>query len=119
MAVLSVDIGTKRIWLTAYNPSDVLAEAYCLFAVQRAVETLRGVPLAEVHGWIREHVPALAPLIDHVEAGGEVPRDVPPGRYPVTPGQERFEAPILAYLKRRSFDQWIGRQGRIKPSKEA
>jgi hypothetical protein len=100
MPIADVNIGTKRIWLTAYNPSDALARAYCAFAVARAAKTLRDVPLDEVHAWIREHLPELAGVIDAAEAGQEIPRDVPAGSYPLTPGQEQFELPIASHLQR-------------------
>jgi hypothetical protein len=100
MPIADVNIGTKRIWLTAYNPSDALAQAYCAFAVARAAEALRDVPLTEVHAWIRQKLPDLAGVIDAVEAGQEIPRDVPVGSYPLTPGQEVFELPIAAHLTR-------------------
>ena len=93
MSVLGVNIGTKRIWMTAYNPSDVISRAYCVFAVHHAVSRLSEVPLTEVHAWIREHLPK-------VPLDGNVPRDVPPNSYPVTPGEERFEVPIIAHLIR-------------------
>jgi len=100
MPIADANIGTKRIWLTAYNPSDALAQAYCAFAVARAAEALHGVPLAEVHAWIRERLPELSGVIDAVEAGEKIPRDVPLGSYPLTPGQEGFELPIVAHLQR-------------------
>lgn len=100
MPIADVNIGTKRIWLTAYNPSDVLAQAYCAFAVARAAEAVRHVPLAEVHAWIRERLPELAGIVDAAEAGDAIPSDVPPGNYPLTPGQEVFELPIAAHLLR-------------------
>jgi hypothetical protein len=100
MPIADVNIGTKRIWLTAYNPSDALAQAYCAFAVARAAAVLREVPLAEVHAWIREQLPGLAAVVDAADAGDPIPRDVPVGSYPLTPGQERFELPIAAHLQR-------------------
>jgi len=100
MSIADVNIGTKRIWLTAYNPSDALSQAYCAFAVARAAEALRDVPLAEVHAWIRKRLPELAGVVDSVEAGEAIPRDVPVGSYPLTPGQEVFELPIAAHLQR-------------------
>jgi hypothetical protein len=100
MPIADVHIGTKRIWLTAYNPSDALAQAYCAFAVARATEALRDAPLAEVHAWIRKQLPELAGIVDAAEAGELIPRDVPVGSYPLTPGQERFELPIAAHLQR-------------------
>jgi len=100
MPIADVNIGTKRIWLTAYNPSDALSQAYCAFAVARAAETMREVPLAEVHAWIRKRLPELATIVDAADTGQEIPRDVPVGSYPLTPGQEMFELPIAAHLQR-------------------
>lgn len=100
MPIADVNIGTKRIWLTAYNPSDALAQAYCAFAVAKAAEVLRDMPLAEAHAWIRKRLPELASVVDAIETGEEIPRDVHVGSYPLTPGQEGFELPIVAHLQR-------------------
>jgi hypothetical protein len=101
MPISNVNIGTKRIWMTAYNPSDELARVYCAFAVSKAASVLRDIPLDEVHGWIRKRFPHLSEMLDAVERGEEVPRDIPIGEYPVTPGQEEFEAPIVTHLMAR------------------
>lgn len=99
--VTYVDVGPKRIWVTAYNPSDALADAYCVAVAHLAAERLAGISVTDVHAWLRRNAPEFAGVLEHVEAGGELPRETPAGEYPVTPGLERLQLPIIAELQRR------------------
>lgn len=98
MAVTFVDIGDTRVWLCAYNPRDAGTRLYCDFVVARVRELVAGTTPAQVHAWAREHLPHRRELIEYIEAGGELPRDTEIGRLAVTPGQEAFEAPIVAHI---------------------
>lgn len=99
-----VDVGPKRIWVTAYNPSDALADAYCVAVANLAAERLAGIAVADVHAWLRRNAPEFAGVLDHVEAGGELPRETPAGEFPVTPGLERMHVPIITEIQRRNRD---------------
>ena len=103
--VKSVNIGDKAIHVTAYNPSDALSLLYCRYVVERAHELLDNTSVEDVHRWLREHVPGCAELLDRIEAGDELVREVPIGSYPVTPGQEEFELPIIGRLKMERMRQ--------------
>ena len=100
MLVDHVPIADFEIWFTAYNPRNALSKLYCAFAVAKAKEALRGVDLCEVHAWIRGRFPQAREMLDVVEAGGELPPEVRPGEYPLTPGQERLQVPIVAAIQR-------------------
>jgi hypothetical protein len=98
-------IGERVIWFTAYNPADPISMAYCAYAVERARAALADVDENEVHRWVRAKYPDLAPLLDAVERGDEIPRDAQAGEFPLTPGQERFELPIVAHLLRKTREE--------------
>lgn len=98
MAVAFVDIGDTRVWLCAYNPRDAKSRLCCDFVVARARELLAGTTPEQVHAWAKEHLPHRRELIEYIEAGGGLPRDTEIGRLTVTPGEERYELPIITHL---------------------
>ncbi len=97
----SVSIGTKEVWIGAYNPSDDLAKMYCAFVLGKMVELLDRTPVDEVHAWLREHFPATETVLAAVEEGKKLKRDVPIGEYPVSPGAIDFEKTVANYLQLR------------------
>lgn len=94
----SVSIGTKEIWFTAYNPSDALSRMYCAYVVGRVAETMDNTPVEEVHAWLRSRFPELSHYLDAVEGGMEPKREVPPGEYPMSPVDAKFEKMIIDFL---------------------
>ncbi|MCP4593907.1 MAG: hypothetical protein GY842_24495 [bacterium] len=102
----TLNIGSRRIVVAAYNPRDALALLYCRYVVERSAELLGDVPTADVHAWLREHVPDCAELLDTIEGGAELPSSIRDLKeLPVTPGEERFELPIIAWLRMEARNQ--------------
>ena len=97
--VKSINIGDYRVHLTAYNPRDALSVLYCIFVVERVCELLDNTSVETAHAWLREHVPDCGELLDRIESGDKLAREFEIGEYPVTPGQEKFELPIIGKLK--------------------
>lgn len=99
MAVGFFDVGTERIWLCSYNPTSIISILYADAIVGLATEKLDGLTRDDVHGWLRQHIPNCKKLLDMVESGKELPRLVQVGEFPVTPGKEVYEIPIVSFLK--------------------
>lgn len=97
----SVDIGDKRVWFTAYNPSDELSKMYCVMIVDMVMELLENMSQEDAHAWLRERYPDTAPYLDLVESGREPIRETPIGEYPVRPGAEALDKQIISFLKKR------------------
>ena len=98
-----INVGRRRILFTAYNPRDALSLLYCRYVVHGM---LADVSEADVHAWLREHVPDCVPLLDAVEAGQPLPSEVRNlNELPVTPGDERNELRIVAWLRREALAQ--------------
>lgn len=98
MAVSFFDIADARIWLASYNPRDPVTLLYCDYAVGRAAELLKGVSRDEVHAWLRKRFPECDGLLSLVEQGIPIPPDAGLSMIAVTPGQERYELPIITHL---------------------
>ncbi len=102
MAIRSINVGDKRIHICAYNPSDRLALLYCEFVAARALELLGPtINQAEAHSWLRRHRPDSAALLNAVEAGMLLPREVPIGQFPISPIEAGPQAEIAAHLAAR------------------
>lgn len=112
MAVIGVDIGERRIWLTAYNPADALSLLYCELALAIAREALDGMTAASARAWLEEHVPDTRELFALLDQGWELPREVPIGEFPVSPQDAAYELPIVTQLVREWRAQHGARAGR-------
>ena len=98
-----VDVGKKRIWFTAYNPSDALARLYCVFVVAKFRELMAGVSGEEAHTWLRENVPTAGEYLDQIEAGALPAPEVKRGEFPMTPGAEEIEMQIISHLRSKGI----------------
>ena len=105
MAVDSVNIGDKRVWFTAYNPADALALLYCRYFTTRVKELLDNTPAEVAHAWLREHVPGAEELLEKIEQGWQLERDVDIGRFPISPGASRAEMLIVTALEKEKVRQ--------------
>lgn len=98
--VTSVEIGSKKIWVATYNPTDALAHLYCIYAAARIKEMLSTVSEKEAHKWLRKHVPDSGEFLDSVEQGVAPRPLVPYGQFPLTPGDEKIELEIVGHLRK-------------------
>ena len=98
--VTDLIVGRKRIWVTAYNPSDALARLYCVYVVARIKELLAKVDEEDVHAWLRENIPGSADYLDWIEQGGRPTPEAGEHEFPLTPGAEEIELQIVSYLHR-------------------
>ena len=96
MPIKSVSIGGDRIVLAAYNPRTAKTMLYCSFVLAKIEEAMRSVTEDDANEWIRKNVPDGGELLDLLEDGYvlEETRGLP-----TTPGEERFELPIIAWLR--------------------
>ncbi len=102
MAIRSINVGDKRIHICAYNLSDRLARLYCEFVAERAMELLGlTISQADAHAWLRKHRPDSAALLDAMEAGMALPREVPIGQFPIDPTEAGPQAEIAGHLTAR------------------
>lgn len=94
MAVSFVDIDDKRIWVGSYNPSDAKALLFCQFIVSWIHE--QNFTLDQVYDYLEKKFPEAKDLINFLRSGGQLNEEV--RGYPITPGMERYELPIVAHL---------------------
>ena len=97
----SINVGKKRIWMTAYNPSDELAKMYCVMLMDMVMEKISDITQEEAHAWLREHYPDTSQYLDMVEAGKTPVRDYESDEHPVRPGSEELDKQIIAFLRKR------------------
>lgn len=98
MSVTSINVGTKRVWVSTYNPSDDLGLLYCLFLANKIQRVVKNISTEEAHSWLRQNVEGSSIILDKVEAGEKLPRQTPPGEFPVSPRHLAFELPIVRFL---------------------
>ena len=93
----SLSVGGDRIILAAYNPRTVKTMLYCSFVLAKAEEAMRDVTEDDANEWIRKNVPDGGALLDLLDTGWTLEET---RGFPTTPGEERFELPIIAWLRR-------------------
>ena len=91
-----------RIMLAAYNPRDALSLLACKFVLLRCQQAMREVSEQEFHEWVRSAVPEGDKLLDLIEEGWTLEQT--PG-LPVTPGEERYQLPIIGWLRQEQERQ--------------
>jgi len=102
MPVVSINVGPKRVQLTAYCPDDELGLLACDYVLARAVELVSGTTEAELQRWLIEHDPAIASLFDKLDAGWKLPKN---GDLTVDPSNAHAEARIVRHLIRERMEQ--------------
>jgi len=106
MPVVSINVGPKRVHLTAYCPDDELGLLACDFVLARALELLDGTSEAELRRWLIQRDPAIAELFATIDAGWKLPKT---GDFTVDPSNATAEARIIRHLLRERLEQCAGR----------
>lgn len=106
MPVVSINVGPKRVHLTAYCPDDELGLLACDYVLARAVELLNGTTEAELRQWLIERDPAIAALFAKLDAGWRLPKL---DDFTVDPSNAPVEARIIRHLLRERIEQCAGR----------
>jgi len=108
MPVVSVNIGPKRVHLTAYCPDDELGLLACDYVLARAVELLGGTTEAELRRWLIERDPAIAALFAKLDTSWKLPKN---GDLTVDPSNAPAEARIVRHLIRERMEQCASLKG--------
>jgi len=106
MPVISINVGPKRVHLTAYCPDDELGLLACDYVLARAAVLLSGTTEAELRRWLIERDPAIAELFAKLDAGWSLPKI---GDFTVDPSNAPAEARIIRHLLRERIEQCAGR----------
>lgn len=102
MPVVSINVGPKRVHLTAYCPDDELGLLACDFVLARAAELLGGTSDADLRRWLVERDPDIASLLAKLDAGWRLPKN---GDFTVDPSNAPAEARIIRHLLREQLEQ--------------
>jgi len=106
MSVTSINVGPKRVHLTAYCPDDELGLLACDYVLARAAELLDGTRETDLRRWLIERDPAIAELFARLDAGWRLPKT---GDFTVDPSNAPAEARIIRNLLRERIEQCAGR----------
>ena len=107
MPVVSINVGPKRVQLTAYSPDDELGLLACDYVLARAAELLHGTAEAELRKWLTDRDPAIAALFAKFDAGWKLPKN---GDFTVDPSNAPAEARIVRHLMRERMEQCAARK---------
>ncbi|MCG3127397.1 MAG: hypothetical protein CHACPFDD_02257 [Phycisphaerae bacterium] len=102
MPVVSINVGPKRVHLTAYCPDDELGLLACDFVLARAAELLDGTSEEEMRRWLIERDPEIAELFGKLDAGWKLPKN---SEFTVDPSNAPAEARIVRHLLRERLEQ--------------
>jgi hypothetical protein len=102
MPVVSINVGPKRVQLTAYCPDDELGLLACDYVLARAAEMLNGTTEVELRRWLIEREPVIAALFAKLDAGWKLPKS---GDFTVDPSNAPAEAQIIRHLLRERLEQ--------------
>jgi len=102
MPVVSINVGPKRVHLTAYCPDDELGLLVCDYVLACAAELLDGTSETELRRWHVERDPEIAGLFAKLDAGWKLPKN---GEFNVDPSNAPAEARIIRHLLRERMEQ--------------
>jgi len=102
MPVVSINIGPKRVHLTAYCPDDELGLLACDYVLARVAELIDGTGEAELRRWLIDRDPEIAELFAKLDAGWKLPKN---GDFTVDPSNVPTEARIIRHLLRERLEQ--------------
>ncbi len=102
MPVASINVGPKRVHLTAYCPDDELGLLACDFVLARAADLLDGTSEPDLRRWLTERDPTIAELFAKLDAGWKLPKN---GEFTVDPSNAPAEARIIRHLLRERLEQ--------------
>lgn len=104
MSVQTVNIGPKRVALTAYCPDDPIGLLAAEYVVRRAAELLADVDYNALKAWALDAFPepTTAALFAVYERGEALPRNPP---WTVDPCNAKAELRIIDFLQREMMEQ--------------
>lgn len=102
MPVVSINVGSKRVHLTAYCPDDELGLLACDYVLARAAELLDGASEADLRRWLVERDPAIGELLAKLDAGWRLPKSPD---LTVDPTNVKAETRIIRHLLRERLEQ--------------
>ncbi len=108
MPVVSINVGPKRVHLTAYCPDDELGLLACDYVLARAAALLDGTSESELRRWLIERDSETAELFAKLDAGWKLPKN---DDFTVDPSNAPTEARIIRHLLRERLEQ-CGSAGR-------
>lgn len=101
MPVISINIGPKRVHLTAYCPDDALGILACDFVLAKTQEVLNNTSTETLREWIAEH-PGGPEFLERLAAGWRLKKNDP---FTVDPTNVLPEVRIIAHLQREMREQ--------------
>jgi hypothetical protein len=99
--VISINVGTKRVHLTAYCPDDALGLLACDFVLDKAREALDNTAMEELRKWIAEQ-PGGAEFLERLDTGWQLRKNDP---FTVDPNNVTPEVRIIAHLRHEMQEQ--------------
>lgn len=102
MPVVAINVGSKRVHLTAYCPDDEMGLLASDYVLARAAELLDGTSEAELRRWLTQRDPAIAELFAKLDAGWKLPKN---SEFSVDPSNAPAEARIIRHLLREGLEQ--------------
>lgn len=102
MPVISINVGPKRVHLTAYCPDDELGLLACDYVLARAAELLDGTHENDLWAYLIEKDEGYAELKRLLDAGWRLPKN---DDFTVDPTNVQAEARIIRYLLREPLEQ--------------
>jgi hypothetical protein len=102
MPVVSINVGPKRVHLTAYCPDDELGLLACDFVLAQAADLLNGTTEAELRQWLVARDPEIAAFFAKLDAGWRLPKR---GDETIDPRNASAEARIVRHLIRERLEQ--------------
>jgi hypothetical protein len=102
MPVISINVGPKRVHLTAYYPDDELGLLACDYVLARAAELLNDTSDADLRRWLVERDAEISGLFAKLDAGWKLPKN---GEFTVDPSIAPTEARIIRHLLRERLEQ--------------
>ena len=102
MPVIGINIGPKRVHLTARCPDDALGLAACEYVLGRVAELLDGTHANDLWAWLIERDPDYAELKRLLDEGWELPKS---DEYSVDPSNATAETRIVQHLMRERLEQ--------------
>ncbi len=105
MAVITVNIGPKRVALTAYCPDDELGLAACDFVLAKVVEQF-AEPISdpEFREFLIRRDPGWTEVFRKMDDGWRLPKSKP---FPVSPGNIKSELRIIRHLMKEQREQGL------------
>jgi hypothetical protein len=106
MPVVTINVGPKRVCLTAYCPDDLVGALACEFVLGRCLEMLSGTTEEDMRRWLVWKQPDLAGLFAKLDAGMPLSFD---NSLTIDPTNADAEYRIVKYLMRERMAQCAGR----------